>query len=276
MLSERAVRRLNRIPGATRLWSRFQWGPLNTRVEYGVWQRPPYAYGVFHAADQARRLGLPGISVLELGVAGGRGLLALERIAKGVGEHFGLPISVYGFDTGEGMPPPVDYRDVAHVWNQGFYKMDQSKLKAQLTSAQLVLGDVRETIPAFVASGNIDPIGFIAFDLDYHSSTRSAFELFDGPAQTRLPRVYTYFDDIVWPASACYNDYIGELCAIREFNEEHDLKKLCPIHMLEFTLPVRAQWQGQIYVMHDFGHPRYTTNLTPRDDKHTELPLDDD
>jgi hypothetical protein len=60
------------------------------------------------------------------------------------------------------------------------------------------------------------PVGFVAFDLDYYSSTTVAFRVFE---KEHLPRVHCYFDDTIWPESAYHNEYIGELCAIREFNE---------------------------------------------------------
>ena len=59
-----------------------------TRLRCGMWSRPHYAYGVFAAAKLARRLGYSGMSAVEFGVAGGNGLLALEEIAKAVGQHF--------------------------------------------------------------------------------------------------------------------------------------------------------------------------------------------
>ena len=117
------------------------------------------------------------------------------------------------------------------------------------------------------------PIGFISFDLDYYSSSISAFRVFDGPAQRRLPRVFCYFDDIIWPPHACHNEYVGELLAIREFNEVHNERKLCPIHLLRHMRLIPAPWNDQMYVMHDFAHPLYCVNLTPKGDAHTQQPL---
>ena len=62
--------------------------------------------------DLAKRLGLNAISVIEMGVAGAKGLLALEGIAKTAGANFGLRIHVTGFDSGQGMPAPADFRPV--------------------------------------------------------------------------------------------------------------------------------------------------------------------
>jgi len=270
MLVDKILRRFTQIPGMRSLWSRFPIGPISTRVRYGISSRPPYAYGVFAAADLAKRLGLGGITAIELGVAGGRGLLALESIAMEVGFHLGIQISVFGFDSGKGMPTPIDYRDLPHVWDQGFYDMDQASLRARLKHAVLILGDVEDTIPAFLMTGGIPPIGFIAFDLDYYSSTKKAFRLFEGSTASRLPRVYCYFDDIMWPTIACHNEYVGELCAIREFNLQHEGKKICPISMLRYMQPHIAAWNEQMFVLHDFHHPHYCVNITPRTDANTQ------
>jgi transcriptional regulator with XRE-family HTH domain len=272
VVADRILSRLTQLPGARSLWERFPVGSIDTRVRYGIFERPHYAYGVYSAADLARRLGIPTISVIELGVAGGRGLLALERLAGAIGAYLGVEIRVAGFDSGKGMPPPSDYRDLAHVWGQGFYQMDVSKLKARLSpDTELILGDVADTIPAWNPKGKI---GFVAFDLDYYSSTKTAFRLFQGKdAETRLPRTYCYFDDLRWPEHACHNEYIGELCAIQEFNAEHEHQKICPIHMLRYTRIHQEPWNEQMYVLHDFRHPLYCKNVTPAGEAYIQIPL---
>jgi hypothetical protein len=272
MIPDRILARLTQIPGARSLWSRFPFGSVDTRVRYGIFDRPHYAFGVYAAADLAKRLGLDAISVIELGVAGGRGLMALERIAKTVGNRLGIRIHVAGFDSGQGMPAPAGYRDLAHVWDKGFYKLDVSRLKAQLSpGTELILGDIEDTVPSWVPKGSI---GFVAFDLDYYSSTKTALRLFENDdTNTRLPRSYCYFDDLMWPEHACHNEYTGELCAIREFNEEHEFKKICPIYMFRHTRIHQAPWNEQMYVLHDFRHPLYCKNVTPFDERHTQIPL---
>jgi hypothetical protein len=180
---------------------------------------------------------------------------------------------VFGFDLGAGLPTAVDYRDIPQVWEEGFYPMDQDKLRARLKNASLVIGEVEQTVPAFVAEADFPPIGFVSFDLDYYSSTKSAFKLFSGSFETRLPRVYCYFDDLMWPDLACHNEYIGELCAIREYNLEHDSQKICPIYGLRYRLPHFPEWTELIYVQHDFKHPGYTKHITGRTTRDTSLPL---
>jgi hypothetical protein len=200
------------------------------------------------------------ISVVEFGVARGDGLLALERISAEVAAELGVEIGVIGFDSGKGQPKPVDYRDLPYLWDEGYYAMDEPRLRARLQRARLILGNVAETVEAFVQE-QPDPVAFISFDLDYYSSTAAAFRIFAGAVETRLPRVYCYFDDIVWPARACYNEFTGEYLAIREFNEQHDRQKIAKIPHLDRMRPYPADWNEQLYVLHDFDHPEYCTNI---------------
>ena len=260
------------IPEVVSLWRRFPVGSVELRTRYGGWPRPHYAYGVFCAAQQAKAFGIEEISVIEFGVAGGTGLLALQAIALEISRHFGIRISVLGFDTGAGMPSPSDYRDLPYVWGAGFYSMEPDKLRSRLDpSTQLILGDVKKTIVEL--GDRIGTVGFIAFDLDYYSSTRAAFTVFDSPCFRRLPRVYCYFDDIKGSEFACHNEYIGEMCAIREFNVEHPAMKICPINMLRWNRPHAEAWNEQMYVLHDFRHPLYCTNLADQFRAGTQLPL---
>lgn len=262
-IGEFFLRSITGVPKVVSLWRRFPLGSVALRTRYGAWSRPQYAYGVFHAARQAKLLGLESISVIEFGVAEGEGLLALENIAREVAQHFAIRVSVFGFDSGEGMPDAFDYRDLPYVWAKGFYKMDRTRLRERLTpSTQLVLGNVSETVQRLTCVA--DPIGFVAFDLDYYTSTTRAMTAFDLPHHTRLPRVYCYFDDILYPEFACHNPWTGELCAIREFNEQRSDMKLCPLHLLRWMRAHPEPWNDQIYVLHDFHHPLYSVNIMPK------------
>src|SRR4051812_4939861 len=62
---------------ATQTSALYAWCAAN-----GVDARPQYLWPVLHAAHSASALGIPAIAALEFGVAGGNGLLALERAAK--------------------------------------------------------------------------------------------------------------------------------------------------------------------------------------------------
>ncbi|HEY2903405.1 MAG TPA: hypothetical protein VGL59_22665 [Polyangia bacterium] len=267
------LRQLVRVPGVQALWAKLGVGSLATRMRFDITERPAYAFGVYSAATLAKRVGLDAISVVEFGVAGGRGLLALERVAAEIERALSVRIAVFGFDSGTGMPAPVDYRDLPHVWSEGFYQMDVGALRSKLTHAQLVLGELGETVPRTMADSGTPPVGFVSFDLDYYSSTKTAFTIFENGSDRRLPRVYCYFDDITGPEIACMNDHVGELLAIREFNDQHARQKLAKLAYLWTEREKRAIWNEKIYVCHDFGHPLYTKNVMPEGTAFRQLPL---
>jgi hypothetical protein len=264
---------LARLPFFIGLWCRFPYGSVATRVDYGIFARPHYAYGVYWSALQAKLLGHRRISVMEFGVAGGRGLLALEAISAEVERALDIEIDVFGFDSGTGMPAPVDYRDLPHIWGQGFYRMDRAALEARLARAQLVLGDVRETVPLWLAGADRAPLAFVAFDLDYYSSTVDALGIFSGTQAQRLPRVYCYFDDVASNNLGAMNPHVGELLAIEEFNARGATRKICRVEQLRLNRKRWENWQERIYVHHDFQHAQYATLLIPRDGRGDQLPL---
>jgi hypothetical protein len=234
---------------------RWELGDYEFRVGLGAVDRPHYAYAVWHAARLARRLGLPRISVVEFGVAGGNGLLSLERHAAASSTASGVAIDVYGFDSGQGLPAPEDFRDLPYHWKPGFFAMDESALRRRLKSSVLVLGDVRETLPDFAATYQPAPIGAVFQDFDLYSSTKAALEVFHLPSENRMPRIFTYFDDVIGNEFALYNDYTGERLAMREFNESHASQKISPAYCL--LNRVGQSWHHKMFVTHDFGHPRY-------------------
>lgn len=225
-------------------------------LEHGLATRPHYLWGLLFGAHTARALGIERISAIEFGVAGGRGLLELERAAVTTGEFTGVEVAPVGFDTGTGMPPPVDHRDIPWVIREGYFPMDEQALRARLTTSELVLGPIAETLPGWVRREH-PAIGFAAFDLDYYSSTVEAFALFDQSSELLLPRVACYFDDVLGYG---WNDFNGERAAIRDFNAAHAERKIAKIPGMRYELP-RSEfmhpWHEKLYITHLFDHPRY-------------------
>jgi len=239
---------------------------LPRRIEWDAIEKPPYAYGTYYAALQAHGLGISKISVIEFGVNGGNGLVALEKIAKEVSEYTRVTVDVYGFDTGVGMPEPVDYRDLPYVWKRGFYRMDTELLRKKLKTATLILGDVADTVIKFIEEHKPSPVGFVAFDLDYYSSTVAALRLFDNAQSFFLPRVFCYFDDCVGDDYQLHSHYTGELLAIEEFNGNHDNMKLAKIHGLSYKRRIPDAWNEEMYGLHIFDHKLYKNYIRPRKD----------
>ena len=225
-------------------------------LERGIDTRPQYMWGTLLAVRVARALALPSIAVIELGVAGGNGLLALERAAVAASLLSGVDVAVYGFDSGDGMPAPVDYRDVPWRGEAGWYALDEEALRQRLTRAQLVLGPVSETVPRFLHSTHA-PIGFLAYDLGYYSSTMDALRLLEAPAQRLLPRLGCFFDDVFGYA---WSDLAGARAAIADWGAAHEARKLAKIHGLRYSLPPSQDplpWHEQMYLAHVLDHPDY-------------------
>ncbi len=216
----------------------------------------PYAWGVLQAAALARVLGHRRMSVIEFGVAGGTGLVSLERIAELVEQKTSLSIDVYGFDTGKGLPKPQDHRDVPYMWEEGDFAMNEGELRARLKRAQLKLGLVEQTVAEFVRT-SFAPVGFISIDLDLYGATKAALTLLDADSANLLPRVFCYFDDTMGYG---YNDFTGERLAIHEFNAERSMRKLSPIYGLKWFVPqehFNDRWIEMLQIAHLFDHPTY-------------------
>lgn len=239
----------------TRLAASFIDQTLETQVPYA-----PYAFGVLAAADQARKLGRDSVACLELGVAGGNGLAALEEHALAVSQILDLEIKVFGFDTGSGLPEPRDERDMPYKFRAGQYSMDHTSLTSRLQNATLVLGDVGVTMKSLDNLLGGSQVGFVACDLDYFSSTRDALNAFcDGDDEALLlPRPLFYFDNVIGNLDASYSHSVGELAAIADFNVRNHRVSLDPVRVFD-GYPTPTRWFQQIYVMHRFDHPQYRT-----------------
>lgn len=224
---------------------------------FGLVERPHYAYGVRRATELAARLGHPGVTVVEFGVAGGNGLLALAEHARYYAEATGVSVRVVGFDSGIGMPASKDSRDVPYLFGPGFYTMDEKRLRAHLGPAELVLGDIGQTLPDYLSSHaellRDHPVGFVGLDLDYYTSTTTALGLFRAPGHEHLlPRVTCYLDDL--PGTI---EQIGEAAAIADFNTAHPEQVIGRVLGLRAFTPFDPPWADQVYVHHRMDHPDY-------------------
>lgn len=225
-----------------------------TRALWDVSARPQYLLGVLTAAKQARRQRVSEISVIEFGVAGGDGLVALQREAEAVERETGVGVRVYGFDNGRGgLPDPIgDHRDHPDVWRAGDYPMDEDALRARLSDrTQLLLGNVRETVPDFFSATGAPPIGFVSIDVDLYSSTRDALRVLALPDTRMLWHVPMYFDDIEFVFNSRFG---GELLAIDEFNRDHENVKIDRWYGLRGERPFPERpYLEKMYVAHDLA-----------------------
>ena len=224
----------------------------STRGLWDISPRPNYLSGVLLAAQEAHDEGVAAISVIEFGVAGGNGLVALQAEAEAVERETGVQIRVFGFDNGpDGLPEFIgDYRDHPDAWQPGDYPMDEARLRARLAPrTTLVLGNVGETVPAFVHDGSAPPIGFISVDLDLYSSTTQALRILTLSGRRLLRRTFLYFDDI---DQVFTHRFAGELLAIEEFNNANSTIKIDRLRGFNIGRPFPEKpYLRMMYVAHD-------------------------
>jgi len=223
--------------------------------ERALWDlstRPPYLLGIVAAAAQAQRQKVREISVIEFGVAGGAGLVAMQEEAAAVEADSGIAIRVYGFDMGPtGLPSFIgDYRDHPDEWKSGDFPMNLEALKARLTArTTLVLGNIGKTAPTFFENYAPPPVGFVSIDLDLYSSTRDAFSIFLSPTKRMLWHTPMYFDDIGFMFT---HRFAGELLAIDEFNACSAGVRIDKWHGVRSGRPFPERpYLEQMYVAHD-------------------------
>jgi hypothetical protein len=175
-------------------------------------------------------------------------------------DETGVEFRIVGFDTGKGLPEPEGCKDHPELWTGGdFFPEDPARLQRQIAGrAELVLGDIHDTIGPFVASLEPGcPLGFVSVDVDIYSATVAALRGLEGPADRYLPAISCYFDDVAFYFA---NDWCGELAAIREFNDAHGTRKIGPDRSLPGARPVAAAtWYTCMYAAHILDHPLRTS-----------------
>jgi len=219
--------------------------------------RPHYTCGVLNCVHLAKSLRVDRVSVIEFAVAPRHSdLLSLGAVAQLVGPLYGVRVDVFGFRELD-LPKPIDHRDVPNMYpSEGFSRTELSAPEKRAPGVNLFLGPIRDTLPPFIAS-NPARVGFIAFDVDLYSSAVEALQLFNADQDLLLPRVQCYFDDIIGFTYASFN---GSRLAVKEFNEQHALRKISPVYGLRYFLPYGERfrsWPEQMYLAHILDHAQY-------------------
>lgn len=212
---------------------------------------------MLESAKEAKLLGYKEISVLELGVAGGNGIISLENYKKKITKVTGVKINIFGFDYGEGLPNSKNKFDLPFFWSGGDYKVDKEKLKKKINS-KIFFGDINETFHTFIKT-NPPTISAIFFDLDYYTSTKKFLNQIHKNKDFFSPRVNCHFDD-VFSIFHHINEYNGELLAIEEFNNENNEIKIGKslTNLSDFKFPLGTD---KLFVLNNFTHIDYLKNL---------------
>jgi hypothetical protein len=251
-----------RVLAMRRLLQRLPIGSYAARLQANAVDRPWYGRCLYNAAVEAKALGYKAITAVEMGVAGGNGLICLCGHKEEIRKSLGMEVVLVGFDTSVGLPSSADARDLLYCWPAGSFEMDRSALEKRIAGrAELVIGDVEQTVKTWNPRPDA-PLGVAIFDLDLYSSTIAALNLLT--RENVLPRVWCYLDDISGYAENAYTDGIGVRAAVADFNAGQE-RSIWRDHIMQvhaFKGQVPEDWHEQIYVYHRLGHPRYNTCLS--------------
>jgi hypothetical protein len=186
----------------------------------------------------------------------------MTNLAEQVSASTGVNVSVFGFDTAEGLPAPEDYRDHPELFSEDDYPMqDFDLLQAELAGrAKLVIGDIRkiESLDEVLSEGG--PLGFASIDVDIYTSAKSALKLITESSDGSLmPTVGLHFDDVC--SEWGYNRFAGELLAIDESNDESDSHKIDKDRYVHYWHGESKAWHAAMYMLHVLDHPDRFKNL---------------
>ena len=134
----------------------FIFGSFVQKIKYDLVPRAPYSFGLDSAFKQAKSQAehdpnIKRLLIIEFGVASGAGLINLVNKSKKLSNYYNLECKIIGFDSGEGLPHSIDYRDHPEKYLFGdFVPSDINSLKSKLpNNAKLYIGDIRQTLMEF-------------------------------------------------------------------------------------------------------------------------------
>lgn len=238
-------------------------GDITKKIDYDLVPRQPYAFGLNEAfklfAAERGRLPQSRLVLIEFGVASGAGLLNMCKIAARLSRHYEVDYQVIGFDTGAGMPIPVDYRDHPEKYLDGDFEPHNTEalLRSLPSTASIKYGPIAATVGDLSSDlTDRDIIGFVSIDVDYWSSANDCMKLFDDPRLSFLPRTPLYLDDV---NNVDHHPFAGELLSISEFNASHTDAKVSKMNRLRnWRVFKNALWLDQMYWYLDLKHAFFT------------------
>ena len=237
-------------------------------IKYGTIPRPNYALGILMAAHQAKELGYKKISIIELGCWNFEVLIDIENYIHDIKKFIDIDFNVYGFELGTGhIKEETNPRNRLYELSGGDYTFKKKDNLKKLQFSELVLGDVKDTVPKFLEEGHLDeaPLGFIIFDLGFYTSAKNALQLLNSDSKRYLPRSIIYSD----------NNYFvlkneADKAAFSEFNKEGG-KMISPIGELAEQLSVSwNKWiflGKRMYMLSDLKHEKYNINYEQKINK---------
>ena len=229
--------------------------------------RPQYETILLESCKEAKKLGYDEVTVLELGVGGGNGIIALEKYKKKIEKYINIKIKIFGFDMGSGMPTPKDEYDLPFYWRKGQMAVDKKKLELY-SKSRIYYGDIKDTLDEFIKT-NPKNIVSIFIDLDYHSSTKNFLKQLTKLEKNFCPRVYFYFDD-TFSSNHWINEHNGEILSINEFNKVNSNLKIgiSTNNVMDYKFPLG---KNHLYLLHNFNHLDYNKYIGIDDEESLKI-----
>jgi len=126
---------------------------------------------------------------------------------------------VFGFDSFEGLPAKVSPKDASPDWFEGQFAKSTEEIRPMLKGIphELIKGFFQESLTDELRKElSRYPPSIVTVDVDYYSSAKVVLEWL----RPILPTGCLFYFDDVW--SFYGNPEMGELAAIKEFNEKGD------------------------------------------------------
>jgi hypothetical protein len=221
--------------------------------------RPGYSYGIYNAAIQAKSLGHSTMGILEFGVAQGNGIKVMQKICKEISKEINVNFAIYGFDGASGLPESHNLKDQIYFWRENMFSNNNknySNIENHIT--KIIIGSVESTSVNFIEVHKPPVIGFVAFDLDYYTSTKAAFSLFNKiNINNFLPRVECFMDDTASFNYLSASSHTGVLLAINEFNQQDSDIQILQKVGIGRSRKQLSGWFDACFVLHNFNHDKY-------------------
>ena len=229
----------------------FIFGGFRKKIDYDLVPRQPYAFGLKDAFEISIAEECSKVIIIEFGVSSGAGLYNLAYIADKLSSIYAVDYQIIGFDSGEGMPKPIDYRDHPEKFRTGDYPPLNLDINNLPKKTKVYYGDISDTLVKLDSELSEDSkIGFVSIDVDYYSSTEKCLKVFKKNHSSYLSKTVVYLDDV---NNVDHNDYCGELLAINEFNENNLPRKICKMTQLRnWRIFKNALYLDQMYYLHVF------------------------
>ena len=216
-------------------------GDTRTKIDFDLLGHPAHAFGLLHAADDARRSRHTTVTVIQLGVGDGSALANLCELSARITRATGIRFQVLGLECGA-----LDVARRATV--------ETMRLRLPV-HADLLVGEASEVIAmALARAERLAPIGWISVGGHDGAGIADALDLCSADAWHYLPTATLYLDERSFGPR---RDAATESQRIQTWKREQNTRRtVAPATALRGArLFKRAPWIDRVYTLHVHDHP---------------------